>query len=283
MAERNSDKSFDPQQGVMKDLEYHKRLLIAGGCAALAVLILLMVVLSTGEQKDRKPSYEPEAQKLNTAGKVMGHFLRKQRDDSRVLLITRPERSHAFHKKVIRAAEEGLESGLKDTGSVEAVEGVRFTRERAERLAAELGRTVENIDKWLPPLAHWYTPDVLYGVVQRHPECNVVVSMVGIPYRNSDEVEEVERLFSFENSPPLLVLHGPVPSPQMGVRSLFKSGTLMAAVVRQNCLGYDYNRLDKPALLSRFEENHTMMTAENLNKVVQRCGGVFEASRILDE
>ncbi len=259
-----------------------KRMTFALVFTAIAAVILLVVILLTRGPKDERPSYKPHARKLNTAGKVMGNYLQKHHPDSRVLLVTRPEKSPAFHPDVVKAAKQGLNAGMNDSGEIIAADGPRFTQRRAERLAQKMETQVRNIDKWRPPLGYWFTPEVLQSIVQRHPECNVVVSMIGIPSLSGQQVQKFQQRFSGKGMPVIAVLHGPIPS-SSSLGSLFHSDIVTAAVVRRSCISLDYTALEQATLLSEFEEYHTMITPDNLDEISRRCRKVFAASKSLFE
>ena len=199
------------------------------------------------------------------------------------MLLTRPTKSKSHVPELVNAVQHGLSEGLGNDKSVAAVAAPQFTEDIAMRLSGKPRSQLPDLSKWLPPLGYWFDEDVLLSVSNKHPRCDLIVSMVGLPsFPAATEADEITTDFGTDGRPQLAVVHGPLPAFRT-LYYLFKQKALVAAVASEPCKASVYPDDADGALRSAFKKTHALITRENLPQAARQCPNLVQQKNRLEE
>ena len=148
------------------------------GAPISLVVFLALLLHALDIDLRRRPAVTWDAERVLSHAETVARFLAEQTPDAHVLVVTHPpgttpgipDIEEAFVRDVFKAA------GSKVT--LKATDRPKLPSHVARHLGAE-GADLPG--GWLPPLRFWYSAVVLQGVIREHPECDLVLSLVGLP------------------------------------------------------------------------------------------------------
>jgi hypothetical protein len=221
--------------------------------AATATLFALWFVVFRG---NRAPLSQREI-----ATRVLAEYIRKNANPRGVLLISNPYMPMASGSAEISRFHKSSEAGLREGLGKEIRVDVGFAK-----LKPEAVRDVTSI--FVPPnsttpLSYLVSDSSFDDLVREHPECDVIVSLIGLP------ANTLSTAFWLKNGPPRVALLLPdfsVLGDVVAIRFAFKSGKLVAAVIPkrnappEKAIGSDYK--------AEFEKRFILVTAENVDQLL---------------
>lgn len=176
------------------------------------------------------------------------------------------------------SGREGFGEGIE----IADTDAPAFTEEVAVRSSGKPRKDLPDLSKWLPPLGYWFDGEVLADVIEAHPECDLLVSMVGLPQTPGLAAVLATPVAQGDAVPQLAILKGPLPSPT-DTRRLFERETLIAAVARGSCWATEYPERAAAEFQSEFQAGRSLLTLENWKKALQVCPDLLNQPSDLDE
>jgi hypothetical protein len=209
-----------------------------------------------------------QARELATRG--LAEYLVRTHPGQRALVMSNPFIHRAgTDRKIIDTEEAGLR-GLRDGfGRTITVDAVVPAELRPGAL--ENPREVEIDPQTTTPLSFLVAPDAFDKAVQAHPDCALIVSLIGLP-------EELDRCAAWRapGAPAFALL---LPDLRMvgdrpAVMQAVKSGKLLAFVLHKPGGPSDDTPLGKDHL-AEFEKRFVLVTPENVEQVAQEYPALF--------
>ncbi len=227
-------------------------------CVLIAVAILLLLFRSCSCEKEQTGNVTTVTHRLQNAAVVLGAHLATVAPGSDLLLITSPRNSNDYRQDMIEAIQAGIETGAGGKCKIRALDAPVVPSHVVEAIRAKRGD--EAADNWNAPLDAWFTADVLRETIERHPECSVAVSMVGLPDDFESVIPDEENLL--RPAAKLAVLGGPLPDAAV-IEKAFAKGVLLGAVVPRGDTEADLPAGLADDVQAEFARHHKLLTAEN--------------------
>jgi hypothetical protein len=200
----------------------------------------------------------------------LGAYLGTRIPDARVLLLTRPRKSGLYSEDIVDFAYDGLKAGLRVSGGdVEEFDGPQFDEHAARKLLKD-GEEMPDLDRWQPRLGVWLDRRTFVEAVKRYPECNLVVSLIGLPVSTEKELRQLSTDLGGKK---VAVLAGPLPEPDL-VEKAFARDVLVAAVVPGTCK-FDGEMAPVQGVGSGGEE-FSILKKETARKVADQCPEIIQ-------
>lgn len=272
-------KGAQAHAGIPPDKHRRAKEIAAAVFAACAIALLIRV--GCGPARHQR-DYTAEAARMMRDATVLGAAIRESGSYEKALLLTRPPRSSGYVQDLVDAAREGLRKGFGGDIQIAATGAPQFTAEVAMRASGKPLDQLPDLEKWLPPIGYWFDGEVLADVADAHSECDLIVSMVGLP-RTPGLAPVLEGQAAQGGAfPRLAIVEGPLASPAE-TRRLFERTTLVAAVVPGTCWASAYPGEADTAYQSDFLASRTLLTLENWGKALQVCPDLLHQPGDLDE
>lgn len=199
--------------------------------AVCGLLVLIGLFRCACDSSEQRATVTRDAHALTGRARELGAYLGTEVPDARVLLLTRPRGSGLYSEDIVDFAYDGLAAGLSASGGdVEDYDAPLFDEQAARKLIED-DEEMPDLDRWQPRLGVWLDRRTFAEVVKRYPECNLVVSLIGLPVKTE---RELTRLASELRGTKVAVLAGPLPEPDL-VKKAFERDVLVAAVVPGTC------------------------------------------------
>jgi hypothetical protein len=217
----------------------------------------------------RRNAYDVALQGRAVATRVLAEELARRFPNSTALIISNPFAEHARIRKNISAVEEAGISGLRlGFGDKVRVAGVVYPPIRPE---AEKDPRSVHIPDTTTPLSYLVAEDSLDQMAAAHPDCDLLVSLIGLPAR-LDKVA----LWSQEGPPRLALL---LPDLRMvgdadKLRQAVKSGKLVAFVLPKPGAPPDQTPIKKD-YLTEFGQRYILVTEDNLEEELKKNPQLF--------
>ncbi len=160
--------------------------------AALFAVIALALLLRTGRDRKEAPGgVQTRTGQMREAATVLGRHLGTVCKGGRILLLTDPRDSGDYRAALVDAAEAGLRTGVDGNCSIGAIAGPTFSSAYLPPPSADSPVRFSSKVKWLPSVDEWFLADALTAAAQDHPDCDVIVSMIGLPI--DDQLPALQR------------------------------------------------------------------------------------------
>lgn len=252
--------------------------LAAAAFAVFAVVLFLRVAI--GPPKPEL-DHSGEAARLRIASSVLAAAVRDEIGKGQALLLTRPAIDSGTIPELVEAVKEGLEEGFGGRVKLD-VAAPEFTEQIGMRLSGKPRHELPDMNRWMPPLGTWFDDEVLAAVAAKHADCDVIVSMVGLP--DSPNMVALQELpaFAAGGGPRFAVVDGPLPEAGV-VRHLFQTRRLIAAVVPQSCWASAYPESAPEDRQTTFESASTLLTPGNLDRALNVCPNILQRKNLLKE
>lgn len=258
-----------------------QRLKKAAAALFAACAIALLIRVGCGPPRHQL-DHTAEAARLRRNARILAAALRESGSYDEVLLLTRPPRSAGYVPELVEAARKGLRQGFGNGIEIAATDAPKFTEEVAMRTSGKPIKDLPDLSKWLPPVGYWFDGEVLADVIEAHPECDLIVSMVGLPQTPGLAAVLDTPIVPGNDVPHLAIIRGPLPEPT-DTRRLFERETLLAAVVPGNCWASEYPKTADAEFQSEFQANRSLLTQQNWEKALQVCPDLLNQPSDLDE
>lgn len=259
----------------------HRRLKVAAAALFAVCAIALLIRVGCAPARHQL-DHTAEAERLKRDARVLAAAVRESGSYKAVLLLTRPKRSSGYVQELVDAARKGLRQGFGEGIEIAGADAPEFTEEVAMRASGKPLKDLPDLSKWLPPIGYWFDGEVLADAAEAHPECGLIVSMVGLPQTSGLAAVLDTPVAQGDTFPHLAILKGPLPSPT-DARRLFERETLIAAVVQGSCWASVYPEKADSEFQSEFQSSRTLLTLENWEKALQVCPGLLNQPSDLDE
>ncbi len=247
----------------------NQRLKKAAAGLFAACAIALFIRIGCGPPQ-RQLDHAAEAARLQRDARILAAALRESGSYDEVLLLTRPPRSSGYVPELVKAARKGLRQGFDGGIEIAAADAPKFTEEVATRSSGKELKDLPDLSKWLPPIGYWFDGEVLADIIEAHPECDLIISMVGLP-QTPDLASVLDTPIAPGNAVPhLAILRGPLPG-KADTRRLFERNTLIAAVIQGSCWASEYPESADAEFQSEFQANRSLLTQNNWQKALQAC------------
>lgn len=167
-----------PSHPAMPPVAVPYRHLVVWLVAVAAVVSVLFVFTRGCERAQDELQVEPgrsRTDRLELAGRVLGRYLALKLPGRRALLVGDPPDTTRFDQAAEDAVSRGLRAGFADHIVLAASAYPRFPPELKTLRDPE--RTLEQT----PPLQNWFYPERLDELIEAYPECDLIVSLVGMP------------------------------------------------------------------------------------------------------
>ena len=146
----------------------------------LGIALLLVMVRFACRAEDKPGEIDQRLVQMDAAAYVLGMHLESELSRGRALLLTEAPGNPDFRAEVVDNAVQGIEKGSFDKIQVAAIDHPKLParyQESYEKRWADKGER----PAWYPSLEHWFSWEVFQRVVRAHPECDLVVSLIGVP------------------------------------------------------------------------------------------------------
>jgi hypothetical protein len=239
--------------------------------SALALAFVILVAGGLGVPWFFKSNPQRNAlQVRELATRELGSYLARVQPGARLLVFSNPfTRKPGIATEIVQMEDAGLRGLRAGIGSAAAIGAVVFPEVKPE--ARENARAVA-IDPESPtPLSFLIAPETFDALIERHSDCNVVVSLIGLPA----DLEPCESWTKPGGAkfalllPDLRLMGG-----SAAVKQAVESCKLLAFVLNRP---YAPNDQKPPTGKSReeFEKRFLLVTAENLGDMMRRYPSLF--------
>jgi hypothetical protein len=119
-------------------------------------------------------------ERTRIAGAYLGQYLANRYPQAQALVVVPPVVRPSYRHQTTTAWLAGLREGLAGRVTIQAEEAP----ELPVTVDASVGQTGSHRHLprgWAPPLQFWYSAEVLDRLVDKHPDCNLIISLVGLP------------------------------------------------------------------------------------------------------
>ena len=249
----------------------HFPVLAALAVAAAGLMLPLLLLRGCGERSPAPtgPTRTTADMKnqLETGGRVFGRYLAAKYPRHRALVVLPPKESEPGSERRAAALVRGLREGFADAIMIVATDCPRIpaaVESQMSRQAAGRGRR----STWTPPLQYWYSAAVLDALLEAHSECDLVVSLVGLPADTGRS-----RLWQRDPAkrPRLAVGAGPV----SGLQALIDPAGIVTVLDHRPGLAADLPEAVRDAP-EAFTRNFRLVTPENAGVMLRRQPRLFE-------
>ena len=247
---------------------------LAAVLVVAATLALLPVLLTRGcERRRHAPAAETitRTRRAQAAGAILGEYLAQQLPGRRALVVTAAGTSDKNTRKLTAAWLRGLRLGFGDRVQLKAKDSPEFPPALDAAIAGADGAK-RNPSDWAPPLQYWYTADVLDSLIDSHPECTLVITLVGLP-------PDFHRMRAWERTDAgklhIVVATGWTPT----LADLMRAGRVMAAVCHKpGRLSELPARIQGRELAGVFSRYYRLVTPANLDVIARRYPQMFQTA-----
>jgi hypothetical protein len=237
--------------------------------------VILLIALASGAalwHALRTPSQENAYQARALATRRLAEVLSAKFPGSRALVLSNPFTHEAGTPRAIAAMEEAGVRGLKEGfGQRLALAGVVFPELKPG--ARDNPRAFLPDAETSTPLSHLVAEDALDRLAAQHPECDVIVSLIGLP-------AALDRVRCWQtNAPPRFALLLPdlrFIGDATAVRNAVQRGKLAAFVLHKPGAPDSRAAVGRDAA-AEFEKRFVLVTAENVEEVMRRHPQLFPA------
>ena len=225
------------------------------GILTLTLGIVKMVVIINSPAKLRENIVKKEQGYLESAAAFLGDYISTNHPGAKILLITGPETEQ--DKKQHKVIIELLEKGLAERSSIVATESPIFSS--MEALTGNKAISAEE------PIFTALSFDLM---VERHPNCNLIVSLIGLP---SDQNEMRLWFMDPEKRPKLIVVLG---NPYE-LKNAIEAGYISAMITLNPKYISDLEKELPKNYKKRFFQRFLLINRENIGFVSKDNPGLF--------
>jgi len=237
----------------------------------IALVFVVVVAAIFGAKYLLRPQPHQNAlQARALATRVLAEHLAKTQSGKRVVVMANPFTQRAGTDRAILATEEAGLRGLREgLGQKLALGAVAFPELRPAAL--EDPRALPIDTETTTPLSYLVAPGAFDRVVRQHPECEIVVSLIGLPAElDRCEAWQAAGAPSFALLLPDLRIVGDAAA----VKTAVKSGKLLAFVARKPGGPGDDVPLQGDAS-AEFDRRFVLVTPATFEQVAQSFPGLF--------
>jgi hypothetical protein len=236
-----------------------------------ALLFLLLVVVAFSLWFLLKP--DPFGDALRTreiATRGLAEYLVRTQPGQRALIVSNPFTQRKETAKAIGEMEQAGLRGLRQGfGKNVTVAAVAFPELKPE--ARDNPRALLTGVETTTPLSYLVAPDAFDDLAKQHPDCELIVSLIGLP-------AELSRCESWRASGPpgfaLLLPDLRVIGDEAAVRNALKSGKLLALVLAKPGAP-DASASSSGDFGAEFEKRFLLVTPENVDQLARSYPGLF--------
>lgn len=196
------------------------------------------------------------------ATQFLAEYLARTYPNAKALIVSNPYIQQADQSRaVIQFEKAGIDGLRKGFGAEITVMGVVFPDLKDGALTAP--RSVPGLRPTTTPLSYLVTENAFEDLARAHPECNLLVSLIGLPvgaYLND---------FWFKDDSPGIALLLPdlhIIDNHDDIRDAFQSGLITAAVLRKPAAPTDATR-PKGSVQEIFERRFLLVTPDNIDEI----------------
>jgi hypothetical protein len=237
----------------------------------LALIVVLAVFVVLAAPFLLRPNPQRNALRARElATHVMAEQIARLQPGQRVLVVSNPFTKRAGVARAIIETEEAGIRGLREGfGKNVMIGAVAFPELKPE--AWENPRSLITDPATPTPLSYLVTPGAFDRLAQEHPDCNIIVSLVGLPAELAQcEIWQTIDAHKFALLfPDVRILGG-----NSAVQNAVKSGKLLAFVLRKPGSVDDQQPLRKELGLE-FERRFLLVTAENIDQLLKKHPAAF--------
>ncbi len=209
------------------------------GLIAVGIAII-QTVISMTPTWPAKDIIEREMGYTRAQTQVLGETIARNHAGAKILLITDPETKNTRDR--IKMMRESIEKGLGGSGKIVATEA---------------------------PKDYFLTAKEFDQMMDAHPECNLVITLMGLPY----DFQEM----AFWTKPDgerqmLVVINGSL----YDLRNAFMDKFIQVAVVHRPDIKYDMEKTIPDDYKAAFEKRFILITPETVNQVADKFPNMFK-------
>ena len=203
-------------------------------------LAIIQTVISMTPTWPAKDILEREMGYTRAQTQVLGETIARNHAGAKILLITDPETQGTRDR--IKMMRESIEKGLGGSGKVVATEA---------------------------PKQYFITAQEFDQMLDAHPECNLVISLMGLPY---DFQEMAFWTKSDGERQKLVVINGNF----YDLRKAFMANYIQVAVVHRPDIKYDVEGEIPDDYKAAFEKRFILITPKTVNQVADQFPNMFK-------
>lgn len=206
------------------------------------------------------------------ATRGLAEYLARTHSGKRALIVSNPFTQRKETTKTIVEMEQAGVRGLRQGfGTSVAVAAVAFPELQPE--ANDNPRALLTDVETTTPLSYLVAPEAFDNLAKQHPDCELIVSLIGLP-------AELSRCESWRTAgPPRFALLLPdlrIIGDAQAVKNAVQSGKLAAFVLARPGAPDD-SAAPVDDFRAEFERRFLLVTSENLDEIVRRYPGLFQA------
>jgi len=202
-----------------------------------------------------------EMQYLRVSTEKLGKYVAEKFPNSKILIIHEPSSTSGQERR--DALINGLKEGLGAAGTVVATD----EPEIPASLKANMGSGGPGQEgEMMAPMEMWYTAKAFDALVEKHKDCDMVVTLIGLPPQEAARL----KFWKMKPRPKLVIAGGSI----YEYKAAFAQQLINAAVAYNPAAVYDSNK--PPSDLDEaFNKRYVLVTPETVAQDASKYAGLF--------